>query len=82
MELVDLDPLHAEIVLRGDYYGSIEIGMRVTIEVGGAAPGQYQGSVTIVDQVIDAASGTFGAQVELPNPNFSLPADLKCQALF
>lgn len=82
MEIVDLDPLHAELVLRGNYYGSIELGMRITIEVGGAAPGQYQGNVTIVDQVIDAASGTFGVQVELPNPDFSLPAGLKCQALF
>jgi membrane fusion protein, multidrug efflux system len=82
MELMDLDPLHAEIVLRGDFYGGIQKGMRVSIDVGGAAPGRYEGIVKIVDQIIDAASDTFGAQVEIPNPNFSLPAGLKCQVDF
>ncbi len=41
--------------------------------------GSYPAKVVIVDQVIDAASGTFGVRVELPNPKLELPAGLKCQ---
>jgi membrane fusion protein (multidrug efflux system) len=80
MELVALNPLHAELVLRGDYYGSIKEGIQVSIEVSGIS-GKYRGTVTIVDQVIDAASGTFGVQVQLSNDDFALPAGLKCQAV-
>jgi membrane fusion protein (multidrug efflux system) len=38
--------------------------------------------VTIVDQVFDAASGTIGIRLELPNSDYALPAGLKCQVRF
>jgi multidrug efflux pump subunit AcrA (membrane-fusion protein) len=38
--------------------------------------------VTVVDRVVDAASGTFGVRLEVPNPNYRLPAGLKCKARF
>jgi membrane fusion protein (multidrug efflux system) len=42
----------------------------------------YKAKVTIVDRVIDAASGTFGVRLELPNPKYRLPAGLKCKVAF
>ncbi len=39
-------------------------------------------SVTIVDRVIDAASGTFGVRLELPNPKHEIPSGLHCQLAF
>jgi multidrug efflux pump subunit AcrA (membrane-fusion protein) len=44
--------------------------------------GVYEGRVTIVDNIIDAASGTFGIQVELPNPGEKLPPGLNCEVQF
>jgi len=38
--------------------------------------------VTVVDRVIDAASGTFGVRLALPNPDLKLPAGLKCRVKF
>ncbi|MEJ2180550.1 MAG: efflux RND transporter periplasmic adaptor subunit, partial [Gammaproteobacteria bacterium] len=35
-----------------------------------------------VDQVIDAASGTVGVRLELPNPNYKIPAGVKCKVNF
>ncbi len=32
--------------------------------------------------MIDAASGTFGIRVELPNPNYSIPVGLGCRVRF
>jgi multidrug efflux pump subunit AcrA (membrane-fusion protein) len=45
-------------------------------------PRKYSARVIIVDRVIDAASGTFGVRLELPNPNYFLPAGLKCKVVF
>ena len=44
--------------------------------------GAYQARVKVVDQVVDAASGTFGVRLELPNPGYRLPAGLKCKVRF
>jgi len=38
--------------------------------------------VTVVDKVMDAASGTFGVRLALPNPDLALPAGLKCKIRF
>ncbi len=34
---------------------------------------KYIADVTIVDKVVDAASGTFGVCLELPNPGNHIP---------
>jgi hypothetical protein len=44
--------------------------------------GKHAARVTVVDHVFDAASGTIGIRLEIPNPEFSLPAGLKCQVRF
>ena len=50
--------------------------MCVTVRAGPLA------TVTIVDQVLDAASGTIGIRLELPNPGYALPAGIRCHARF
>ena len=34
------------------------------------------------DHIVDAASGTFGVRLKLPNPGYKLPAGLKCRVRF
>jgi multidrug efflux pump subunit AcrA (membrane-fusion protein) len=46
-------------------------------EFPGATP--RQAKVTLVDRVIDGASNTFRLRMELPNPDLSLPAGLRCK---
>ena len=80
-KLVALDPLYVEVIMKSDVYGSLVNGM--TVEVQPERDGRrYEGKIKIVDKIIDAASGTFGVRIELPNPDFVLPAGLKCQAFF
>jgi multidrug efflux pump subunit AcrA (membrane-fusion protein) len=38
--------------------------------------------VVIVDSVIDAASGTFGIRLELPNPDYKILSGLRCSLEF
>ena len=33
----------------------------------------------VVDKVVDAASGTFGIRLEVPNPGNRIPSGLKCR---
>jgi len=39
-------------------------------------------TVTIVDPIIDAASGTFRVTLTLPNPGGKLTSGLRCQVSF
>jgi len=77
MTLASLNPLHAEVILRASQYGQVEEGMKVTLKAGPQHPEQ-QATVKYVDKVIDAASGTFGIRLELPNPELKIPAGVKC----
>lgn len=56
--------------------------MRAQIMPEAPVNGAYEARVTVVDRVVDAASGTFGVRLELPNPGYKLPAVLKCKARF
>ena len=62
--------------------GSIREGMRAVVRPESPVGGKYIGKVVIVDKIVDAASGTFGVRVELPNPLLKLPAGLKCNISF
>ena len=82
MTIAEIDPLHVEVFVPTIYYGQIAIG-----DVGHVHPedpigGTHDASVIVVDKVIDAASGTFGVRLRLPNPDLALPAGLKCKIQF
>tara|TARA_B110000116_G_C16768301_1_gene551980 strand:+ start:1031 stop:1768 length:738 start_codon:yes stop_codon:yes gene_type:complete len=79
LELAALNPLNAEVIIEGRSYGKVEIGMQVTIIAAGQT---IIGVVDIVDQVIDAASGTFGVRITVPNAGMALPAGLACDVQF
>ena len=75
-----IDPLNVEVYMPLSQFGQIHLGNSAQVypEVGG----EYTAIVTVVDQVFDAASGTIGIRLELPNPDHALPAGLKCRVRF
>lgn len=82
MKIVSLDPLHAEVVMRSEYYGKIKKGMAVALYPDGALSQTYEGKVHLVDPLIDAASSTFAIRIVLPNKEQKLSAGLKCRVQF
>jgi len=82
LELAQIDPLHIEVVMPVEMYGTIKPGMGATIKPEAPVSGFYKATVLMVDKVIDAASGTFGVRLHLPNPDFKLPPGLKCKVVF
>lgn len=80
--IAQLDPLHVEAFLPVEVYGAVREGDTAMVRPDPPVTGEYQGVVAIVDQVFDAASGTFGARVLLPNPDHALPAGHRCRLVF
>jgi RND family efflux transporter MFP subunit len=82
MTLVQLSPLYVEVIVPAGMLGSVKAGDRATVRPEDPIKGEFTGKVTIVDNVVDAASGTFGIRIELENKNYSLPSGLKCKVRF
>ncbi len=79
MTIARVDPINVEIIAHAGLYGSIRKGMSAEVRPEKPAGSVYRGKVVVVDPVIDAASGTFGIRVELPNPKHAIPAGLNCR---
>ena len=52
-------------------------GMSAMVKPEKPIKGEFPAKVTVVDKVVDAASGTFGVRLELPNPDFKVTAGLQ-----
>jgi RND family efflux transporter MFP subunit len=82
LKLVQIDPLRVHVILPRAVFGKIRKGMTGEVKPEAPAAGPVKGTVRIVDAVVDAASGTFGAFLEVPNPKLEIPAGLRCTASF
>lgn len=81
MKLAQIDPLRVEVVLPQAAFGRILKGAKVTVIPEGVGV-ERQATVRVVDRVIDAASGMFGVQLELPNPKGAIPGGIHCTVEF
>lgn len=82
VKLAQLDPLRVEVFAPIALLGAVSVGMSAEVLPEAPVGGVYPARVTVVDRVVDAASGTFGVRLELPNPGYRLQAGLKCKVGF
>jgi RND family efflux transporter MFP subunit len=82
LRLAQIDPLKVEVILPSAMYGTIRPDMRAAVMPEVPGDQVHVASVETVDPVIDAASGTFGVLLELPNPDHAIPGGLRCQVRF
>jgi RND family efflux transporter MFP subunit len=82
MKLAEVDPLNVELVLPVQLFGKIKAKQRAEVLPEAPIGGRYVAYVEVVDRVVDAASGTFGVRLRLPNPGNAIPAGVKCRARF
>lgn len=80
--VVQLDPLYVEAYIPVPQWGQVVSGGIGLVRLEEPIGGQYQAKVTVVDHVFDAASGTFGIRLEMPNPKNALPAGQRCKVSF
>ena len=77
-----LDPLYVEVFAPIDALNSIAVGQPATVTTERPLNIKRRAKVAVVDPVIDAASGTFGIRLEMPNAGYSIPAGLRCKVTF
>lgn len=82
LKVAQIDPLYVEVIAPVAMLGKIAVGTRAEVIPEAPVGGVYPARVKVVDQVVDAASGTFGVRLELPNPSYRLPAGLRCKVRF
>jgi len=82
VRLAQIDPLRVEVIVPVAMYGRIKLGQMAEVHPEAPVGGAWPAKVTVVDRVIDAASGTFGVRLALPNHDLRLPAGLKCRVKF
>jgi len=82
MTIAEIDPLNVEVYVPVDRYGTIAAGTEAEVMPEEPVGGVYTASVAVADKVFDAASRTFGVRLILPNPQFELPAGVRCEVRF
>lgn len=82
LRLAQINPLHVEVIAPARLFGSVRVGMPGTVNLAPFFKGSHRAKVVAVDKVIDAASGTLGVRLELPNPGNRIPAGIKCGVVF
>lgn len=82
MNIAAVDPLYVEVYLPVASYGEIQDGMTAVVRPEQPIGGEYTATIAVIDQVFDASSRTFGVRLELPNPEFKLPAGVRCTVEF
>jgi len=82
MKLAQINPLRVELVAPTEYFGLIQNDMVVEIRPERPVGKSFQATVSVVDQLIDPASGSFSVRMALPNPDDKLIGGVNCIAIF
>lgn len=82
MKLAQIDPLRVELIAPTEYFGLIKKDMQVEISPERPVNQTFQATVTVVDHLIDPASGSFTVRMSLPNPGEQLVGGVNCMARF
>jgi RND family efflux transporter MFP subunit len=82
LSVAQLDPLHVETFLPVRLYGRVRVGTTATVRPDPPVGGTHAAQIRVLDEVFDAASGTFGVRLSLPNPDRRLPAGVRCKVEF
>lgn len=82
MRLAQVDPLHVEVIAPATMFTTLSLGTVGRVSLAPDFPGVYQARVVVVDKVVDAASGTLGVRLQMPNPYNRIPAGVRCTVSF
>jgi RND family efflux transporter MFP subunit len=82
VRIAQLDPLRVEVIAPIEMLGKVAVGAHAVVTPDEPVGGRHDAVVTVVDRVVDAASGTFRIRLELPNPDYAIAAGVKCRVRF
>lgn len=82
LRLAQIHPSRVEVVLPVAMFGKVKPGTTARVVAEPPLSGSYPATVSVVDKVVDSASGTFRVRLELPNPKGEVPVGVKCSVQF
>ncbi len=82
LTLATVDPLHVETYAPIAMFPHIDATGEAEVVPEAPFDESRRARVAVVDSVFDAASGTFGIRLNMPNPDRSIPAGIKCKVRF
>lgn len=82
VRIAQLDPLTIEAIVPMSLFGKVKVGMWAEVFPEILAGDSRNAQVIVVDPMGDAASGTFGVRLTLPNTAYQIPAGMKCDLKF
>lgn len=82
LRIATLDPLRVEMVLPASLWGRVQRGTPATVRAELPQLPPLVGQVATIDRLIDPASNTFRARLDVPNPAGRVPAGLRCTVAF
>ncbi len=82
LRMARLDPLFVETFLPVQLYPLLHAALEATAAPAAPIGGSIPAHVAVVDQMFDAASGTFGVRLGLANADGRLPAGHRCKVSF
>ncbi len=80
--LAVISPLHVQVYPPQRMRSQVSVGQRALVTLTEPAGVVREATVEVVDRVFDAASGTFGVQLDLPNSDNTLSAGQRCRVSF
>ena len=81
VRIAQLSPLYVEVIIPVEQMGKVEKGMLADVR-SDAVDQTWQATVSRIDRVADVASGTYGVRLTLDNPDYEIPAGLRCKVSF
>jgi RND family efflux transporter MFP subunit len=82
MKLAQIDTLRVELIAPTEYFGLIKKGMDVEVYTEKPINQIFKAKVSMVDQLIDPASGSFTVHMTVPNPDDQLVSGVNCLVSF
>lgn len=79
LKLAAIDPIYVYVVAPVSFLGQVKEGNKLVVFPEVPSGSQYSAVIKRVDKVADASSGTFAIRAVLPNPDFRIPAGVKCR---
>jgi RND family efflux transporter MFP subunit len=82
LRIAQINPLRIEVIVPAASFGSLEAGQLAYVSPEAPSEGRIPALVTIVDKVVDGASGSFRVRLSMPNPDYAIPSGLNCKVEF
>jgi RND family efflux transporter MFP subunit len=79
VEVAVLDPLYAEVLMPFERFSDFSKDQKMIVSLPFPINTSHTAKITIIDPIIDSASGTFRMRLELPNKGYAIPAGISCQ---